>query len=278
MRHAVFTHIFCIITMLAFTSAYAENNPIDELNWQSGPGQAEIGDKATIQIPEGYVFLGSEDTKKLMEMMQNFPGENEYVFAPNDLSWFSIFEFDEVGYVKDDEELDADSLLDTVTRGTEESNKERRKRGWSTLTILGWKFQPRYDKSNNLLEWAFLAKDDESNSEIINYNTRLLGRTGVMEVVVVAAPEILDDSVSKFKQAIKDYDFVAGERYADYRQGDRIAEFGLAALVAGGAGALATKKGFWAAIVGFFVAAKKLVIAAVIGLFAWLGSIFKRKK
>jgi len=213
-----------------------------------------------------------------MEMMENIPGENEYVFAPNDLSWFAVFQFNPVGYVKDDETLDPKSLLDTVTRGTEQGNVERRKRGWSTMTILGWRFQPRYDKQNNLLEWAFLAKEDRSNSQIINYNTRLLGRTGVMEVVLVAGPDVLDTSVAAFKQAIKGYSFVSGERYADYRKGDRVAEFGLAALIAGGAAAVATKKGFWAALVAFFVAAKKLVIAAVIGLFAWIGSLFKRKK
>ena len=146
------------------------------------------------------------------------------------------------------------------------------------MTILGWRFQPRYDKQNKLLEWAFLAKEDKSNSQIINYNTRLLGRTGVMEVVLVADPEILDTAVAAFKDTIKGYNFVPGERYAEYRQGDRIAEFGLAALIAGGAAAVATKKGFWAALVGFFVAAKKLIIAAVIGLLAWIGSLFKRKK
>ncbi len=146
------------------------------------------------------------------------------------------------------------------------------------MTILGWRFQPRYDKKSNLLEWAFLAKEDKSNGKIINYNTRLLGRTGVMKVVLVADPDILDTAVSSFKNAINRYSFIKGEKYAEYREGDRVAEFGLAALIAGGVAAVATKKGFWAAIVAFFLAAKKLAIAAVIGLFMWIGSLFKRKK
>lgn len=270
--------ILCILITLSSVPVFAERNPLAELDWQVGPTEGSIGNKAKIHVPEGYVFLGKEDTKKLMEMMQNIPGENEYVFAPNDLGWFAVFEFSPVGYVKDDETLDAQSLLDTVTRGTEQGNIERRKRGWSTMTILGWRFQPRYDKQSKLLEWAFLAKEDESNSQIINYNTRLLGRTGVMEVVLVADPDVLDKSVGAFKNAINGYSFVPGERYAEYREGDRVAEFGLAALIAGGAAAVATKKGFWAAIVGFFIAAKKLVLAAVIGLFAWVVSLFKRKK
>jgi uncharacterized membrane-anchored protein len=278
MRYSLHKLVIFVLALLAFSPVYAEGNSVSDLNWKIGPEEGLIGNKAKIYIPEGYAFLGSRDTKKLMEMMENIPGENEYVFAPNDLSWFAVFEFDSVGYVKDNETLDAQSLLDTVTRGTEQGNVERRKRGWSTMTILGWRFQPRYDKQSNLLEWAFLAKEDRSNGKIINYNTRILGRTGVMKVVLVADPDILDTAVYAFKRAINGYSFVSGERYAEYREGDRVAEFGLAALVAGGAAAVATKKGFWAAIVAFFLAAKKLVIAAVIGLFVWIGSLFRRKK
>jgi uncharacterized membrane-anchored protein len=128
-----------------------------------------------------------------------------------------------------------------------------------------------------LLEWAFLAKDDNTNSQIINYNTRLLGRSGVMEVVLVADPGELDASVTALKNAINGYSFVPGENYAEYRQGDRVAEFGLAALIAGGAAAVATKKGFWAVLAGFFAAAWKFVAAAVIGILAWLRSFFKKK-
>ena len=46
-----------------------------------------------------------------------------------------------------------------------------------------------------------------------------------------------------FKTALKGYDFAAGERYAEFRAGDRVAEYGLAALVVGGAAAVASKTG-----------------------------------
>jgi hypothetical protein len=51
----------------------------------------------------------------------------------------------------------------------------------------------------------------------------------------------------------------------------------LAALIAGGAAAVASKKGVWAAIVGFLIAAKKLVFVAALGLFVWIISLFRRK-
>lgn len=264
--------------LIATTSTtYAQSNQLTELNWQYGPTTASIGSEATIQVPNGYVFLGNMDTKKLMVMLENIPGDNEYVFAPSDLRWFAVFQFSDVGYVKDDETLDADLLLNTVTRGTEQANVERRKRGWSIMTILGWKFQPRYDKRSHLLEWAFLAKEDRANTEVVNYNTRLLGRTGVMQAVLVAEPQILSASVSEFKNAIRGFSFNPGERYAEYRKGDRVAKFGLAALITGAATAVATKKGLWAVIAGFLAAAWKFVLAGVIGVFAWIGSLFKRR-
>lgn len=271
-----------MFTTLCVTPAHAQAQPesesIYDLGWELGPTEGVIGDKAKIHVPEGYAFLGREDTKKAMEMMQNIPSGNQYVLAKDDLSWFSVFEFSSVGYVKDDDILDSEVLLDSVTKGTEQANVERRKRGWGTMTIMGWRFQPRYDDSMNLLEWAFIVNQDDSNEKIVNYNTRLLGRNGVMEVVLVTEPETLDASVAEFKQVVSRYSFLPGENYAEYRKGDRVAQFGLAALVTGGAAAVATKKGFWAVLAGFFAAAWKFLAAAAFGLFAWLGSLFKKRK
>ena len=270
-----------LVVAMAFWSVTmavcAQEDPVSKLDWQIGPTTGMIGDKATIRVPEGYAFLGNADTKKLMVMMENIPSDNEHVFAPSHLEWFAVFEFSPLGYVKDDETLDAQELLDTVTEGTKQGNVEREQRGWATMTILGWRFQPRYDDESKLLEWAFLAKEDRNNTEIVNYNTRLLGRRGVMEVVLVAEPEILDSSVAEFKQLVGGYSFVSGEKYADYREGDRVAEIGLAALIAGGAAAVATKKGFWAAIGAFLAAAWKFIAAAVVGVLVWVSSLFKRK-
>jgi uncharacterized membrane-anchored protein len=275
--------VFSAVTLFWATTVYAqgqsgtEPESIYDLDWDIGPTEGLIGDKAKMHVPEGYAFLGREGTKRAMEMMENIPSGNEYLLAKDDLSWFAVFEFNPVGYVKDDDTLDSEALLDSITRGTEQGNVERKKRGWGAMTILGWRFEPRYDDRMNLLEWAFMANQDESNEKIVNYNTRLLARTGVMEVVLVADPEALDASVTEFKQIVNGYSFLPGEKYNEYRKGDRVAEFGLAALVAGGAAAVATKKGLWGVIAGFFAVAWKFIAAAAFGLVAWLGSLFKRK-
>ncbi|MEJ2347323.1 MAG: DUF2167 domain-containing protein [Gammaproteobacteria bacterium] len=258
-------------------SALAKPQQQPKLDWQVGPTVGAIGKKAKIQVPEGYLFLGSKDTRELMEMMENIPGDNEYVFAPEGGRWYAIFDFNPVGYVKDNETLDADSLLHSIRKRTLRGNDERRKRGWSTLTVLGWRFPPRYDRQSKLLEWAIMAKDDGSGDKVINYNTRLLGRSGVMNVVLVASPDKLTAAVAEFKKLVPGFHFVPGERYADYRKGDRVAEFGLGALIVGGAAAVATKKGLWGVIAGFFAAAWKFLLAAFAGAAAWFRGLFKKK-
>ena len=87
-----------------------------------------------------------------------------------------MFEFEDVGYVKDDEKdsLDANALLESIKQGTEAGNKERRKRGWATMTILGWETPPRYNETTHNLEWAIRGQSE--GEPVINHNTRLLGR------------------------------------------------------------------------------------------------------
>lgn len=270
--------VFAILAFMGFGIAQGDNsNPLLQLAWQMGPGQASIGDKGTINIPEGFAFLGAADTKKFMELNQNLAADDEYLIAPKSLAWFAVFEFNPTGYVKDNDTIDANQVLDSVKEGTAAGNEERKKRGWSTMSITGWRFQPQYDSQAKLLEWAFMAKDDATNSPIVNYNTRLLGRTGVMQVLLVADPGVIDTAVGSLKTVLTGYTFVPGERYSEFKQGDRVAEFGLAALIAGGAAAVAAKKGFFAAIAAFFAAAWKFIVLVVVAALTRFKSLFKKK-
>jgi hypothetical protein len=84
----------------------------------------------------------------------------------------------------------------------------------------------------------------EDNTLVVNYAIRLLRRRGVRHAVLVTDPARLTADVAEFKTALAGYTFVTGERYSEFRAGDRVAEYGLAALVLGGAAAVATKGGF----------------------------------
>jgi len=277
MKNVSLNIIKCLAVLILSGTSVAEQNPYDDLDWQAGPKTQELVNKATIFLPEGYFYLNTEETDKYLELGQNFPTGNENFFAPDNWAWESYFSFNDIGYVKDDDEIDGDELLQQMKDGDEASNKRRKEMGWSTLTTIGWEFPPRYDTVQRRLEWAYLLKG-ENNEKIVNYETRILGRSGVMEVVLVATPDMLNQAVQELNSHLTTFEFKQGEKYSNYIEGDRVAEYGLAALIAGGAAALATKKGFWAAIVGFFVAMKKFAIIAVIAVFGFVISLFKRKK
>jgi uncharacterized membrane-anchored protein len=270
--------VLALATALPVAAQEGDADPLARLPWQIGPTKGQVGDRATINVPDGYVFLGADGTRKLNELMENPPtGADEYTIAPEDLQWFAYFTFDEVGYVKDDESLDAEDLLASIKEGTEQSNEERRGRGWDTMTIDGWSFKPQYDKQLNALEWAILAHADRSKDKIVNYNTRLLGRRGVMQVIVVSDPEGLDGAVAQFKSLMPGYSYNDGEKYAQFKEGDHIAEYGLAALVTGGAAAVASKKGFFAAIAVFLAKMWKLLLIGLVAVGAAVRKLFGGK-
>jgi uncharacterized membrane-anchored protein len=242
------------------------------VSWQKGPSVGDLGGNAQVKVPQGYVFAGSADTRTIMEANHNpITGREMGFVAPAGEDWFAVFEFDDVGYIKDDEKdsLDADELLKSIRKGTEEGNKERVKRGWPTMTILGWETSPRYNETTHNLEWAIRATSE--GSPVVNHNTRLLGRGGVMEVTLVTNPATLNETLPKFKTMLEGFEFRQGHKYAEFRKGDRTAAYGLTGLIVGGGTAALVKTGAFKWI-------WKALVAGAAAIAALFKKIFSRNK
>ena len=56
--------------------------------WQVGPSDARIGDKATINVPAGHVFLGEKNTRRFLESMGNSAQDGHYLLTPDTLEGF----------------------------------------------------------------------------------------------------------------------------------------------------------------------------------------------
>jgi uncharacterized membrane-anchored protein len=250
---------------------------IKELQWIHGPQQVELFGNATFNVPSGYVFLNPAETAKLEAITHNIGGGTEYFLAPEDLHWGAHFSFKDDGYVKDDEKIDAESLLQSIKDGTASANKLRRERGWDEMEVVGWQTSPHYETQTNRLEWAVIGKDLKTNIAIVNFNTRILGRGGVMSAVLIADPHDLSAATDEFKSTLAGFAYVPGQRYAEYRPGDKVAKYGLAALVTGGAAAIAVKTGLWKVIASAAIAGWKVIAAAFVALFGGLMKRFKRK-
>jgi uncharacterized membrane-anchored protein len=273
MRHIL--ALFLLVPALA--CAQNVGDELRKLKWQAGPAEGRISDKATIKVPAGYVFLDEPNTSRFIELAGNPPRSGHYLFAPESLEWWSVFTFDPVGYVKDDEKIDAEALLKNMKDSDAAGNEQRRKLGMAEIFTVGWEVPPHYDAGTKRLEWGLRLRNAQGG-ESINYTSRLLGRSGVMSAILVAKPASLAADTQAFRANLNDFSYAAGERYAEFKQGDRIAEIGLAALIVGGAAAVATKKGFWAALAAFFGAFWKFILAGLVAVGAALRGLFRKKE
>jgi len=267
--------VICLVPALVWAQDRREE--FRKLAWQQGPLEGKIGAKATILVPQGYVFLDESNTSRFLQLTGNPPRPGHYLFAPKTLDWFAVFSFDSTGYIKDDEKIDPDALLKSLKESDGPENEERKKLGMGELHTVGWVVPPHYDTDTKRLEWGMRLRSG-SGQENVNYTSRLLGRTGVMRAILVADVPTLDKDTAAFKAALRDFHYVPGEKYSEFKQGDRVAEFGLAALVLGGAAAVATKKGFWTALVAFFGAFWKLIAGAAVAGWAGFKALFKKKE
>ncbi len=253
--------------------------------WETGPGAMPLGDQASVWIPEGYIYAGAEDTKRLMELTGNPPSDQEVgLVAPTaeHKEWFVVFEYFPVGHVKDDDrdEIDAQAMLEAISAGTEQANKYRKKMGTPALHVTGWYEEPHYDTESHNLVWALEAEEEGATERIVNYNVRLLGRRGYMSVTLVTDSRVLAVDKPEVDKILAGFTYHEGQRYADFLPGDKVAQVGLAALVAGGAGVAAAKLGLFAALAKFLGKAWKLVVIAAIAVAGvikkFFGAIFGR--
>jgi uncharacterized membrane-anchored protein len=236
------------------------------LAWQHGPTRGRIGGIATLGVDARQAFLDGPNTRRFLELNGNPPRDNHYTLVSQDANWFAVFFFEESGYVRDGETLDADALLKALQDADGPSNDERKRLGMRAIRTEGWHVPPHYDPGTKRLEWGVRLRGDDGRP-VVNYTIRLLGRRGVMHATLVSDPQTLDGAITDFRRALVAYDFTQGERYSEFRSGDRVAEYGLAALVLGGAAALATKTGFFKALGKFLVPAMVAVGGAVAAFF-----------
>jgi uncharacterized membrane-anchored protein len=272
----------CSLALAGFPIHAQSPGSKSKLNILEGPATAKLEKIAQLAVPAGYVFLDGKTTRALMkEHGQPVSGNELGLLSPTNEAWTVIFEFSDVGYVKDDDKdkLDADKLLADIKRGTAAGNKERVAAGRPPLEVVGWDMPPKYDPTSHNLEWAIRATS--AGQPILNYNTRLLGRKGVMEVVLIVEPDQLQTTLPTFRSLLADYSFQSGQSYAEYHSGDKVAKYGLAALVLGGTAVGAAKLGLFAWLLVLLKKGGKLIIVACVAVAAFfkkmLGKLFGGK-
>lgn len=241
---------------------------------------------ATLNIPKTFRYLAPDDTERVLTMAWGNPsgsGTLGMIF-PSDAGpldengWGVVLTYDDSGYVsdKDADEIDYKELLSGMQEESQADNEERAKLGYSTVDLVGWAEQPAYDSSTHKMYWAKELRFEGNDFNTLNYNVRVLGRSGVLVLNAVAGMNQLGQVKNSMKDVTAFTNFLPGHRYEDFDAStDRVAEYGIAALIGGAA---AAKIGLFAKIGALLIAAKKFLIIGLIAVVAVITSLVRKKK
>jgi uncharacterized membrane-anchored protein len=290
------TLTFCILLINAF-SVLAKDEPktpevdsaqmkVDKfesaLSYKTG--DITIGDNlAKIKVPTGFKFLDAKDAQKVVYELWGNPREGadklygmlipDKMKATGSDSWAFIIQYDDMGYVKDDEadKINYTDMLKELQEAEVEENKERVKAGYQAIRMVGWAEQPFYDKERKVLHWAKELDFDGAIEHTLNYNVRVLGRKGVMVLNAVGGVGQLAEIKQTINGVLNSVEYNQGNRYSDFNPSmDNVAAVGIGGLVAG---KVLAKVGFFAIIAKF----GKLIFLAIAGFGAGVWQWIKKK-
>lgn len=260
----------------------SEEEFLASLNFQTG--KVIVGDNlASLNLPENLVFLDGEDANRVLVDAWGNPPTDELplgmilpagISPLADESWAVTVEFEESGFVSDEDAADIDyaEMLEQLQEETVESNAWRAENGYEPIELLGWAAQPHYDAQGKKLHWAKELRFGDSDINTLNYNIRVLGRKGVLVLNFIANMDQLPEIQANVPAVLAMTEFNDGNRYADFNPDiDQVAAYGIGALIAG---KLAAKAGLFATIL---LLLKKFWLVPVL-LFGWLVKLFTGKK
>lgn len=278
MINRILAVLIALVVMVSTTSpVWAQQDPADilrTLQFQSGTIPLG-GNLAQLKLNDNFRFLNNADTQTfLTQIWGNPPGAGRNalgMIVPVDMSssddsnWAALVSYDPSGYVSDEEagKIDYDELMDDMKKAVAEASKERVQHGHEKLELLGWAKKPFYDAKEKKMHWAKRLRFGDSVEESLNYEIRILGRKGVLDLNVVASMNSLPSIDRRVDAILSMVEFNKGSTYAEFNPSvDQAAAYGLAGLVAGG---VLTKAGFFKGLIALLFASKKLLGLTVFG-------------
>lgn len=250
-----------------------------------GPTDVVLADQAVLKLPQGYVYFPGKESGRLLRAMGNRVTQDPLGMVVagegKEGHWFVVMYYEPAGYIKDDDakEWNAEELLQNIREGTDAANEERRGKGIPESRIIGWIEAPAYDASRHRLVWSIASKikDEPDNAETtVNYNTYALGREGYISMNLVTGATTIENEKAFAKELLSALNFNSGKKYEEFDSStDKVAEYGLAALIGGVA---AKKLGLFAVIAAFAVKFAKVIGIAAIAIGALLVKYFRGRE
>lgn len=267
------------------TGAAKTHALVESLHFQTGDiALPDAG--AHVRVQQGFRYLGHDDTRRVLEDLWGNPPDDEVLgmLVPDDAglesehSWAVLLTYSDDGHVSDEDasKIDYAKMLQDMQQEALDSNAARKEAGFETVRLVGWALPPSYDASTRKLHWAKELDFEGTRQHSVNYDVRVLGREGFVSMNAIASMPDLPLVRSSMERVIPMVEFDAGHRYADFKPGsDKVAAYGLAALVGGG---IAAKAGLFAKLGVVLLAAKKFIVIGLLALGALMRKIFGGKK
>jgi uncharacterized membrane-anchored protein len=291
MRLANITAALMACAAFAFPAVAQETGAPAEAEFTGPQFRYQTGDitlpnkVATLRLGQKYRYLDPDETNKLLMAWGNESDTSlQGTIVPADVDpmseagWAVFLTYDDDGHIDDSDaaEINYDDMLKDMQEGTEDHNAARRDAGFEAVHLVGWAEKPHYDASAKKLYWAKELNFEGSPSHTLNYDVRVLGREGVLSMNAVASIAQLQQIRSEMRPLIDVAEFNEGYRYGDFdAKTDRVAEYGLGALIAAGVGA---KLGLFAKLGAFLLAFKKFIIIGLVALGGMLLKLLGKKK
>ncbi len=244
------------------------------LKYQHGVIQLKNG-IGTLKVPDGFKYLDADQSNYVLSDLWGNPKSEsslgmiipESMGVLGEHTWAFNVQYDEIGYVKDDDagDIDYNELLAEMQNDTREASKERIKEGYEAIELVGWAAKPYYDADRKILHWAKELKFGESTENTLNYNVRILGRKGVLVLNAIASMNELPEVNQNIDKVLNIVTFSDGNKYADFNPSvDEVAAWTVGGLVAG---KVMAKAGFFVVLLKFW----KVIAMAVVGAgsFVW---------
>jgi len=204
-------------------------NPSRQLNWISGPQKLSLGTLADFNIPQGYRLTDAAGARFILE--------NNGIAVPKDIIGLltddkstAIIEYSPKGYVKsaDIAQINPATVLKDVQERIQVQNDS--KQVMSSIKSLNWQSVPAYDSPTHSFAWSLQVQT--ASSRELNETVVLLGRHGILQITSILSYPL--GNSPPLKQLVEsNIAFKDGERYTDYQSGDKVAEIGLADIIAG---------------------------------------------
>lgn len=234
-----------------------------------------------ITIPKGFKYLDAAQAETvLVDLWGNPQSENatlgmifpEEQGVLSETGYAFNIQYDEIGYVKDNDadDIDYDELLKQLQDEAKEANSARAAQGYEAIQIVGWAAKPYYDHERKILHWAKEIKFGDAEVNTLNYNVRILGRKGVLVLNAIAVMPDLATVKKDIPQVLDIVTFNDGYAYKDFDPKiDQVAAWTIGGLVAG---KVLSKVGLLAILIKFW----KIIALAVAGAFGAMLKFFKK--